>query len=59
MVDADCFVYVDGVKIARLVAGDGGNRCLEFLDKDRRRSSRRGTDRVTVAVRELMDQLGT
>lgn len=58
MVDADHFVYVDGVKIARLVEFEGA-RCLEFLDKDRRRSSRRGTDRVSVAVKELLEQLGT
>ena len=59
MVDRDSFVYIDGVKIARVIDDDEGGRQLQFIDKDRRRASRRGTDKVTIAVQELFEVLGS
>lgn len=58
MVDANNFVYVDGVKVARLVSNGDGRSCLQFMDRDHWRSSRRGSDKVQVAIRELLDALG-
>ena len=59
MVDRDSFVYIDGVKIARVIDDSEGCRQLQFIDKDRRRASRRGTDKVAIAVQELFEVLGS
>lgn len=50
-VDDGRFVIVDGVKICK-VTEDGK---LQFKDKDRRRSSRRGCCTVEVSPAELAD----
>lgn len=48
------WVYVDGAKVARVVER-GGRPCLEFLDRDRRRSSERGSRTILADVEELAD----
>lgn len=45
---ANGFVVADGVKICRIRGS-----LLEFFDKDRRRSSVRGTNKVMVNIDEL------
>ena len=55
MIDADGFVYVDGVKVARRIERDG-EVCLQFLDKCKRRSSDRG-ERVAEVPAKTFDQV--
>lgn len=50
VVDSNNFVYVQGVRIARLVPASGS---LQFLDRDRRRSEERGTRIVEVRLSEV------
>ena len=52
VVDAEGFVHVDGVKVARRVERNG-EVCLQFVDKCRRRTSDRGTRQVEVPAREF------
>jgi len=47
MVDAEGFVFVDGVKVARRVERDG-EVFLQFLDKCKRRASERGSSSAEV-----------
>ncbi len=51
-IDSQGFVYVEGVKICRVRDG-----VLFFLDKDKRRIARRGSDQVPVAIAAIV-QLG-
>lgn len=51
-VDPSGFVCVDGIRVARLVERDG-TRLLQFADRCRGRSSRRGTRYVEVPVKEV------
>lgn len=51
-VDPSGFVCVDGIRVARLVERDG-TRLLQFADRCRGRSQRRGTRYVEVPVREV------
>lgn len=48
----DRYLYVDGIRVARIVQRPDGP-CLEFRDSDRRRSARRGSDRVEVKLDDL------
>jgi len=43
-------VYADGVKIARLIPERG---VMQFLDRDRRRCSERGSEVVEVRISDL------
>lgn len=52
IVITDGWATVDGVKIARFVAERG---VLQFVDKDRRRSSARGSRYVEVAVVDMVN----
>lgn len=45
-------VMVDGVKVARVRKVDD-RACLEFLDRDRRRSAERGSREVCVPIDDL------
>ena len=54
MVDGQGFVFVDGVKVARVVRREGAELCLQFCDRDRRRAARRGTRYPEVGVGELV-----
>lgn len=49
VVDNQKFVSVDGVRVCRVV----GNGRLQFCDKDKRRSSMRGTRYVEISIVEL------
>lgn len=44
------YIFVDGVKIARLVPERG---VMQFLDRDRRRSAERGSQTVEVKIADL------
>ena len=55
MVDGQGFVFVDGVKVARVVRREGAELCLQFCDKDRRRAAARGTRYPEVGVGELVE----
>lgn len=46
------YLYVDGVKVARIVQRDGAP-CLQFHDKDKRRCAERGSDKVEVKLSDL------
>jgi hypothetical protein len=50
-VDAQGFVYAEGVKICRL---DRQRQVLLFFDKDRRRAARRGSNQVAVSLADLV-----
>lgn len=54
-IEADDFVYADGVKIGKYIRE---RRTVQFLDRDRRRSSKRGSNRVEVSLSQFMG-LGT
>jgi hypothetical protein len=49
-VDAEGFIYADGVKICQL---DRQRQVLLFFDKDRRRSAKRGSNQVPVLLADL------
>ena len=49
-VDSENYLYVDGVKVARFVPE---KECLQFLDKDRIRSTQRGSNVVEIPISEL------
>jgi len=44
------YIFIDGVKIARLVPERG---VMQFLDRDRRRSAERGSETVEVKISDL------
>ena len=46
-VDGEGYVFIDRVKVGRRVRVKGGY-AIEFFDKDKRRSARRGSRRVHV-----------
>jgi hypothetical protein len=46
------FLFINGVRIARVLQYDG-EPSLQFCDKDRRRSSERGTRFVEATVNEI------
>jgi hypothetical protein len=49
------FVYIDGVRVARYIPT---RHALQFWDKDRRRSSKRGGNRhVEIDVCQLIEEL--
>lgn len=50
--DKEHYLYVDGVKVARIVERPDGP-CLEFHDKDKRRCERRGSDKVEIKLSDL------
>ena len=52
MVDAEGFVHVDGVKVARRVERDG-EVCLQFIDKCKRRSSDRGSKVAEIPAKDF------
>ena len=52
VVDADGFVHVDGVKVARRVERNG-EVCLRFVDKCRRRTSDRGSKEVEIPAADF------
>jgi len=54
MLDQQGFVYIGGVKVARYVAE---RDTLQFLDKDKRRATRRGCSVVEVRVERLWEIL--
>lgn len=54
-VDANNFVYVEGVKVARYVPE---TKSLQFIDKDRIRSNQRGSNVVEVPLSEVA-KIGT
>lgn len=49
-VDVQGYIYADGVRIARI---SPDKRCLQFLDRDRRRSDQRGSSFVEVAIKDM------
>ncbi len=49
-VDRNGFVYADGVRVARYLPE---KKSLQFLDKDRKRSSARGSRYVEVSISEV------
>lgn len=51
-VDERGFLKVDGVPVGRCVHRPDGP-CLEFVDKDKRRSAKRGSDKVEVRLSDL------
>jgi hypothetical protein len=51
VVDGSGFVYVDGVKIAKYLPE---RHCLQFLDKDKRRSDQRGSNVVEASLIDLV-----
>lgn len=53
-VDSEGFVCVGGVRVARLVERDG-TRLLQFADRCKWRSARRGTRYVEVPVSEVAE----
>jgi hypothetical protein len=52
VIDAQGFVHVDGVKVARRVERNG-QVCLQFVDKCKRRTSERGTRQVEVPAADF------
>lgn len=52
VVDSGGYVYVDGVKIGKAVS-KGGKICVQFHDKDRRRSAQRGSNKVECHIKDL------
>lgn len=52
MVDADGYVYCDGVKVGRARMVDG-EVIMEVCDKNKHRSLRRGTRIIEYAVKDL------
>jgi len=54
LVNGDDFVYIGGVKIARVIPERG---TLQFWDKDTRRATRRGCPVVEVRIERLLDLL--
>lgn len=52
IVDCDGFVVVDGVKIGKAVKRDG-EVCIQWKDKNKHRSARRGTDKVEAHIQDL------
>lgn len=58
-VDPEGFVRVDGVMLARRVFRDNGQVCLQLCDKDKRRSSQRGTRFLEITVQDLLNALET
>jgi hypothetical protein len=55
LIDADGFVYADGVKVARRIERDG-KAYLQFRDKCKRRSSERGSDIAEVSA-DVFDRI--
>ena len=51
-VDKRGFVVINGVKVARYLAE---RHCLQFVDKDRRRASERGSRLFEVSIDALAD----
>lgn len=51
-VDERGFLKVDGVPVGRCIQGPDGP-CLEFIDKDRRRSAIRGSNKVEVKLSDI------
>lgn len=49
-VDRAGFLYVDGVKVAKYLPE---KRCLQFFDKDRVRSTQRGSNVVEVPLSDI------
>ena len=52
VVSGQGYVFVGGCKIAR-VQREGGKVVLTFHDKNKRRSRKRGSDQVEIAIQEL------
>jgi len=50
----DGWLVVDGVKVSRVVTGRAGP-CLQFVDKDKRRASRRGSRLVRAEIRAIIE----
>jgi len=50
LVGEDGYLYADGIRIGRLVGGRN-DPCLQFVDRLRSRSRRRGTRFVNVPIR--------
>lgn len=50
--DGNRFIYADGVLLARLVIE---RNTLQFIDKDKRRCSERGTRYIEVLIPDLAD----
>lgn len=49
-VDSDNYVYIEGVKVFRYVPE---KECIQFQDKDRMRSTQRGSNIVEIPLSEL------
>lgn len=58
-VDREGYVRVDGVMLARRVFKENGQICLQLCDKDKRRSSQRGTRYLEITVQDLLNALET
>ena len=54
LLDDDGYVYIGGVKVARYIPE---RDTLQFLDKDKRRATRRGCSVVEVRVERLWEIL--
>ncbi len=52
VVDAEGFIHVDGVKVARRVERDG-EVCIQFLDRCKRRASERGSPLAEIPAKDF------